>query len=219
MLVVLTPFYLWHLPLPGKRWLVGVAVPLAAVLALGSPLVQGKVRSLLAVQSLDFAGIDAALSGRLYIWDVGLRMLADRPLTGVGAGSFERAYQDYSHRPNDPFRRDGGHAQVYHAHQLYVAVAAETGLPGLLGLIAIWVLLVRWYRRAPPQRRDAARPYAMALFLAAFPLNSQTLLYRPWWFPVLLLLTALLLVCLEGESESAGAAGPSTPAARPAGSP
>jgi hypothetical protein len=39
----------------------------------------------------------------------------------------------------------------------------------------------------------------MGLLVTMFPLNSQPILYSGWWFPVLLLLTALMLAALDDK--------------------
>jgi len=82
---------------------------------------------------------------------------------------------------------------------MYVSIAAETGFPGLLGLIAAVLFCVRWYWRTDPMRRQAAAPYAWSLLVVAFPINSQPVLYTLWWFPILLLLLCAMLAALDGK--------------------
>ncbi|MEW5967269.1 MAG: O-antigen ligase family protein [Pseudomonadota bacterium] len=145
-----------------------------------------------------FQTLDHMLSGRMIIWETAGEMLKDRPLTGVGAGAFADAYDRYASRPEDPFRSGGDYVGgVYHAHQMYVSIAAESGLIGLAGLLAAIALLVRWYRRAPADRRALAAPYAASLAVIAFPLQSQPVLYRAWWFPVVLLLLSGFIIALQ----------------------
>lgn len=149
-----------------------------------------------------FLQVDDILSGRLKIWATGWNMLRDRPLAGVGAGAFDDAYDRYSTRPDDQFTTKGGYpGGVYHAHQLYVSAAAETGLIGLASLIALIVMLTRWYRALPPEGRNQAAPYAYSLMIALFPLNSQHGLFIGWWFMTLfLLLCAMLAAGEQGRS-------------------
>lgn len=147
-----------------------------------------------------FERIDGLLSGRLTIWETGGRMLMDRPLTGVGARAFAEAYDRYATRPDDPFRKGGSYdGGVYHAHQMYVSIAAETGFPGLLALIAAVLLCIRWYWRADAVHQQAAAPYAWSLLVVAFPINSQPVLYTLWWFPIMLLLLCAMLAALGGK--------------------
>lgn len=149
--------------------------------------------------------VDTALSGRLTIWQTAWRMVEDRPFTGVGAGAFARAYDHYSISENDPFRSGGSYGSPSHAHQMYVSMAAETGWVGLISLIVVIVLCAHWFWTAPPRQRALAAPYAAALAVIAFPLQSQPVLYIIWWFPLVLLLLCGLLAALQpGENEPPG---------------
>ena len=151
----------------------------------------------------NFAGIDRALSGRLTIWETAGRMIADRPLAGVGAGAFRTAYDRYSTRADDPYRSGGGYeGGVYHAHQLYISIAAESGIIGLSGVLLALFLGVKWYWTAPRTRRDAAWPFAFGLLVAVFPINSQPVIYTHWWFPILLLLLCAGLAALDAIGSS-----------------
>lgn len=145
-----------------------------------------------------FLQVDDFLSGRLKIWSTAGSMFLARPLTGVGAGAFDEAYDHYSTRPDDQFTTRGGYpGGVYHAHQLYVSAAAETGLVGLACLVAMIVYLVRWYRGLPPEGREHAAPYAYSMLIAFFPINSQHGVYIGWWFMTLFLLLCAMLAAGE----------------------
>lgn len=149
-----------------------------------------------------FSQMDEFSSFRLIIWETAGRMLWDRPLLGVGPSAFNDVYGRYSQRPNDPFREGGG-ARVYHAHQMYVGMAAESGLVGLAGLLVAIGLCWRWYRLAEPAVRQRAAPFAASLALIAFPINSQPVLYMGWWFPIVLLLLCGMLAALDDTAHAA----------------
>jgi O-antigen ligase len=188
------------LRLPGGRqkWLVILTLMLMAGMAIAlMPTLQERFVRFGTLLEPTFQNLDHLLSYRLTIWDTAANMVRDRPLTGVGAGAFQAAYEHYSTMPGDVFLRD--QYRVYHAHQLYVGAIAETGLIGLFALLAILVLCIRWYWTAAPVRRDQAWPYALGLVVYAFPLNSQPVLYQQWLFPVLLLLLAAMLAALEND--------------------
>jgi putative inorganic carbon (HCO3(-)) transporter len=72
---------------------------------------------------------EGSLLGREEIWRRALMMIRDFPLTGVGMGSFGPAadalYPFYSYKSG----------VVNHAHNLYLQVAVDLGLPGL----AFWL--------------------------------------------------------------------------------
>jgi len=145
-----------------------------------------------------FQKLDHILSGRMIIWDTAGEMIKDRPLTGIGAGAFADAYDQYALRPEDPFRSGGGYdGGVYHAHQMYVSIAAESGLIGLAGLLISVALVIKWFFQASPGLRALAAPYAASLAVIAFPIQSQPVLYRAWWFPIVLLLLCGLVIALQ----------------------
>ena len=68
---------------------------------------------------------------RLAVWNAGMQMFADHPLTGVGAGTFETVYgQRYIDRKSA--------GNIWRAaHSSYVEIAAELGLIGLIIWLAI----------------------------------------------------------------------------------
>jgi O-antigen ligase len=78
-----------------------------------------------------------ALVERMAHWQAGWDMFRDHPLLGVGAGNYPVAYDFYS--------LPGWREALGHAHNYYLNVAAESGL---LGLIALLLLLVVSYRQA-----------------------------------------------------------------------
>jgi O-antigen ligase len=197
-----------YLRLPRWRFKIPAALLAGAIVlaAMGlTPAMKERMALLGEIQDTKFETFDHFLSGRVTIWETASHMLIARPLTGVGAGAFAKAYDHYSTRPDDKFR-GGVVEKVYHAHQAYFAMVAETGLPGLLGLIVAIVLCVKWYWTAAPDRRDQAWPYALGLGVYFFPLNSQAPLFHGnWLFPAILLLFAALLAALDGEPSAQGA--------------
>jgi putative inorganic carbon (hco3(-)) transporter len=80
------------------------------------------------VTSENFAVVE-----RMAHWQAGWYMLLDHPLLGVGAGNYPAAYDDYS--------LPGWNEALGHAHNYYLNMAAETGLPGGLALLALlWTI-------------------------------------------------------------------------------
>ncbi len=209
LLLVAAGVYLrtiWRYKLPFLLASLAVAGGLMT-LAASHPLVQERLERTRAIGEWNFTGIDTALSGRLTIWETAGRMIMDRPLTGVGAGAFRSAYDQYSSRADDPYRTGGGYeGGVYHAHQMYISIAAESGIIGLAGVLLALFLGVKWYWTAPRARRDQAWPFAFGLLVAVFPVNSQPVIYTHWWFPIL-----LLLLCASLAAVSAPGAGSSEP--------
>ncbi len=214
MLVIAAVGVYWRFSLRYKIVLSAVLLlTMAASISL-SPVMQERMTRFDMTSGVNFKTIDTLLSGRLTIWETALNMLKDRPLTGVGVGGFADAYDHYSTRPDDPFRKGGGYTGgVYHAHQLYISIAAETGLIGLAGIVVIYVLCIIWYLRASRERREAASPFAFSLFVASFPINSQPVLFTHWWFPLNVLLMCGMLAALgDGRISDTGKAARAAPA-------
>lgn len=79
---------------------------------------------------------DAALRGRASELLIATQMFYDYPLLGVGLGNYSVRYQEYSRRLGmDP------RAEPRDAHNLYLEIAAETGLLGLAAFgLLLWVM-------------------------------------------------------------------------------
>ncbi|HEY7413316.1 MAG TPA: O-antigen ligase family protein [Vicinamibacteria bacterium] len=100
------------------------------------------------------SSLDKSSTYRLIIWRGALRMVAERPAQGVGLNRFAETIEDYTSEvlgPDDP--RD--------AHNAFLLVAAEMGVPALavlLALFAAWAaagLRLHRGRRHPVDRRLA----------------------------------------------------------------
>jgi putative inorganic carbon (hco3(-)) transporter len=79
--------------------------------------------------------IDSSSQGRLDVWQVGLRMVADHPITGVGIGCFSPAHAErYSPDLQSNTRV---------AHSLYVEVLSELGV---LGALAFFTFVFEVFR-------------------------------------------------------------------------
>ena len=69
-------------------------------------------------------------SGRSKLASRGVKLVVHHPVLGVGVGGFKRAYADLAHlRGKEP--------KAAASHTTPITVAAETGVPGLLLLLAI----------------------------------------------------------------------------------
>jgi putative inorganic carbon (HCO3(-)) transporter len=79
----------------------------------------------------------ADTSGRSTIWAVGWRMVQAHPLTGVGSGNFQYAAIHYLQAPGVLTRADLIVDTPKVAHNIYLEVLADMGIPGLLLFLAI----------------------------------------------------------------------------------
>jgi putative inorganic carbon (HCO3(-)) transporter len=128
---------------PRLWWL---AVPAAA--GLGVLAWRGGLPRLLDLVS--FGGSLRSWEGRQEIWSRAIYMIQDFPFTGIGAGTFGRVANVLY-----PFFLLGPDAQVPHAHNLFLQVAVDLGIPGLIAYLALLIATVwagldsaRFYRRA-----------------------------------------------------------------------
>jgi len=112
---------------------------------------------------------EPSFKGRLSENLVGLQMASDHPIFGVGYKNFEYYYQSYS-RPLGIDSRSEGRG----AHNLYLEVAAEMGIIGLIWFGALQVIVIKGLRRARDRFRlvrmdqEASMVIAFSISLAGF---------------------------------------------------
>jgi O-antigen ligase len=170
-----------------------VTIPAIALLVLAvsyfsSPLFQQRLDVSRALTSGELA-LDASSMERVPIFSAAWAMYRQHPVNGVGVRAFPQAYMEFAQPDDVHIRKSGGKSGATHAHNVILEVAADTGTIGLLGLLA--ALLVWWKdraRRSPAERLDAF-PFALAVFLILFPLNSHFAIYGTYtssliWFLV-----------------------------------
>jgi putative inorganic carbon (HCO3(-)) transporter len=92
-------------------------------------------------------GTVTSLSERQEVWSRAIYMIQDFPYTGIGLGTFDRV-QPLLY----PFFLTSGEA--HHAHNLFLQVAVDLGLPGLIAYLALLIgtLYTTWHawQRANP---------------------------------------------------------------------
>jgi putative inorganic carbon (HCO3(-)) transporter len=85
-----------------------------------------------------------SLAGRLELWSRGIYAIEDFPLTGMGMNTFRKLvhilYPVFSYAPTEDFG---------HAHNLFIQVGVDLGLPGLvaylaMGLGCVWLCWQVW---------------------------------------------------------------------------
>jgi O-antigen ligase len=77
-----------------------------------------------------FNEIGENLPVRLKIWEDTWRLIQDHPLTGIGAGGYATVFRVYQSHLLENLRAD-------HAHNDYLQLAAELGMPTAFALIAL----------------------------------------------------------------------------------
>ncbi len=166
-----------------KGWRIIIAIPLIVLAgwfaSQHSGVANYKLRSFESLPQT-YAQWNQLSSYRLDIWLTAWNMFKAHPWNGVGARSFRYAYNEHKTKDN-VFDED--HYQAAHAHHPLISIAAETGLPGVLGVCLAGLLLFCWGRQSgdPIWWRN---PWLHMLILMVFPFQSMPILFTLWWFPV-----------------------------------
>lgn len=91
---------------------------------------------------------DTTGSGRTDLWKVGLRMVKDKPVLGVGAGNYANSTIHYLFEPGTIRRSDYIVDRPLVAHNVYLQVLAELGVVGLALFLGIIAFALRCVLRA-----------------------------------------------------------------------
>lgn len=127
----------------------------------------------------------SSVETRQVMWSTTVPAIADNWVLGSGVGSFEQVYQRYE----DP----AAVTEIYanHAHNDYLEIALEAGVPGILLVVAF---LLWWGSRAGPIWRSAAADrYAVAASIASAAMLVHSLVDFPLRTAAL---SAIMAACL-----------------------
>ena len=140
-----------------RRWLrlTAILLPLVLALTLGGLLAAADPQRIGALwpsdstlRAADVVG-QVSLSDRVEIWSRALYAIQDFPFTGVGLGTFRQVVHLLY-----PLFAIGPDTDIAHAHNMFLQVALDVGLPGLIAYLALlWVAAaVTWQvvRRGSP---------------------------------------------------------------------
>ena len=142
-------------------------------------------------------GVDHALSGRISIWRVAIKMSQDHPVNGIGIRNFRDVYEQYA-LPDDPFI-SGEQQGAYHAHHWLLELLSETGIIGLMCWITGFYAMWRAWRWSPPRARELAFVPMLALVAVLFPVNTHLAFYASFWGGCWLMLLAIYAGCLGAK--------------------
>ena len=164
-----------------------------------SPLFQARLEQSLTITQGTRTAVSAASNLRMPIFNTSLVMFKAHPVNGVGVRAFPEAYMEYAAEDDVHIQNSGGKSGATHAHNLVLEVMADTGSIGLLGLLTGFVFVLRFWRRMTPSRRNEAFPFALALVLVLFPLNSHFALYGTYMSSLTWILFGLWAACIENK--------------------
>jgi putative inorganic carbon (HCO3(-)) transporter len=120
-----------------QRWaalalLLGVVAGVAVLLLGWGPGQLGRLLDGVGGGSLDTAVGRVTMSNRLEIWSRALYAIQDFPFTGCGLGTFRRVvwilYPLFAFSPGQ---------DIAHAHNVFLQMAVDIGLPGLVAYLAL----------------------------------------------------------------------------------
>lgn len=111
-----------------RRWLIGGALVIVLTLTAVFPSVANRLPTTFDIDKNQ---------DRVYIWGAAIRIMEEHPLIGIGVGAFPFEYKNYKD-PADT--RDS----VAYAHNLFLAIGSELGLPAL-AVFLIWLVLFAWH--------------------------------------------------------------------------
>jgi O-antigen ligase len=145
--------------IPARSRLVGLVVVLAVVFATASDQYWNQMQTILNPRRDYNVASD---EGRLKVWERGVGYMADHPVLGVGVGNFRVAEGTIA--PKARLRERGVGVRWQAAHNSFIQVGAELGIPGLLLFIALFASVFTSLRRvarhalgADPPARDVSR--------------------------------------------------------------
>jgi hypothetical protein len=143
-------------PLPVVAACAGVALVAVAVVVLAPGAIELKTGS--------FSSVNKASSGRAKLIRAGVKMAADRPLTGFGSGSFADRYRKREHVVSSRLSAE--------SHTIPVTIAAEQGAVGLIAygflLWASFAVTFGGLRRTLRRRGGGVVLVARCVVAAAF---------------------------------------------------
>lgn len=128
--------------------------------------------------------------GRLEIWSQAVEVVKNNPLTGVGIGNYPLEI-----KPTASYR------EPIYAHNTYLDIAAETGIPSVLIWTALLFLAgIEFYKKS----RKNIFFLAPAGSLVIFSVHSlvETAIYSPVVLTLLLLLISFSNIDLNHESKN-----------------
>ena len=137
-------FFAWK-----RRWLLSLVsllglVALAAVLLVQFPSLAGAAEI---ARDPAARRLMSSFEFRLAVWRAALQVLQAFPLTGVGIGTFDTIVRLlFPHLyPANPYVSS---TTITHAHNEFLQVAIDLGIPGFVAYVALWAAFVRTAWRA-----------------------------------------------------------------------
>ena len=161
-------------------------------------------RTLLLFQG-DYESIDEASSRRLSLWRTAWNIGSRNLTNGIGVRGFRKVYAQYAEKDDfwtnlPEFSKTGG--TQTHPHQTGLEIFAETGLPGVIGLLLFWFLIFKVLRNIRPECAQDVVPWLIVLMVAVNPLNVHMAFYGSIWSTVVMMAMITGLAIASGKFKS-----------------
>jgi len=140
---------------------------------------------------------ERATSMRTPIWDTGYEMFKQNWFNGVGPRGFRYVYHEYA--DDDNFFVQGDRRGQTHPHLVFLEIAVETGLVGIIGFIFFYSAVLRFWWRGRHDSNTVA--WTSSLLAATFPFNAHMAFYGSYWSGFMWLLAGCsIAVIVQGGS-------------------
>jgi O-antigen ligase len=183
-----------------------------AVILAAFPQYTNRITSLAGIGGLEGTGtsaVDNSLLSRITETVAAGLVMLDHPVIGVGPAMFPAYYEPYANRVGLLVRND----VEREAHNLYLGIGAEIGIPGLVVFLIAGLSVVRALlkaRRASIVRRPdlerLATPFLLALFTYYVTGMFLHLSFGRFFWLMLAVSTAAALITLREVASDQGAA-------------
>ena len=156
---------------------------------------------------------------RIGLWLAAMAMFLEHPFTGIGAGVFGIAYPDVVSMIQLPDGYEAGSGFIPWAHNMYLELLAEYGLPGFLAyaIITAWLLgklvaqIVLGQGRGRGDDPDDPRHWAVALLISWLAILTMAMLdlsfHRHWVVYIYWLMVGLSFSIVLHRSQTSPARG------------
>ncbi len=212
-------FIAWSGTQRALAWgLLAGVVLIGGMVPTGSPAIAGEGRGFTALEravarTQEIRPGDESLNIRIVMWRATLRMIADRPVAGVGAGAWEEELPLY--------QTAGSQIETdFYVHNEFLQLVAEFGVVGwvVLALLTAWLLQAAWRtlrltgkegqgQNAQGQDAQAEAPWRAILLTALLALMVVSNIGFPWRLASTGALFALCLGALAASDARLGLTG------------